>query len=327
MSNFKNSEYNLVIDKKYSFKQLIENIILEESLDEIATHLSFSFVIPDKYPQLSDLPVVQLLGIPYGGSKNIELWRGVLWTEEAKNTGLKEAQLDAYDLMKYLSESEDDELLPAGQTAAQRFKYYCSKWGISVGTVQETGVRLSKGVYHGDKIFSMIMSDLKETVAKGGKMFRPYMDGCKANLVEIGTNKQIFNLDDILDQTSQKRTLEGAVTKVKIIGESKDNAKAPVLAIETKDTDKYGTIQRIISNPDSTDLSEAREQGKNMLVGKQESFSASGVDINVIKAGDLVKASGKSLVVRSITHKLEFPGSMNISLGTMESIRREVYGS
>lgn len=173
------------------------------------------------------------------------------------------------------------------------------------------------------------MADLKETVAKGGDMYRPrFVPGGGLELVKLGSNETVWvlELEQNIEEFTQRRTLEGTVTQVKVLGNASEDQRSPVLALVKGETDKYGTLQKVLNDSKITSSGQAQTAGQKMLTGVQETFTVTGIDINTIRAGDKVQLNGMELLVKSVRHELGSPGHMTLELTWPEVIRREVYG-
>jgi len=325
------TSYKVVLANKWFLRELIESIILEESLDEIAYRATIRLVVTPDFPGIAPGQEIRVSGTPFSGSSMVYLLHpGVVWEieSEARGGAVKHLTVTAYDKAIYLAKSEDECLFPAGQTAAQRLKRYAADWGIPLGTVADTGVALAKAVYRARPIWDMIVADLRETVKKGGKMFRPRMGANGLELVELGTNSTVWvleteqNVEDLI----QRRSLEGAVTQVKVLGHAVAEQRSPVLAVVKGETTKYGTLQRVITDEQIKTVAQAQEAAKRALSGMQETFTVTAIDINTIRAGDKVKLNQLDLYVMSVRHELGSPGHMTLELASADYIRRVVYG-
>ncbi len=323
------NRYEVVLANKYYLRELLESITLEESLDEIAYRATIRLVVTPDFPGVAPGQEIRVSGIPFGGSSMVYLLHpGVVWEIESETKGLKHLTVTAYDKAIYLAKSEDEYLFPAGQTAGQRLKRYVVDWSIPLGAVADTGVPLAKAVYRAQPLWNMIMSDLKETVAKGGKMYRPRMTPNGLELVELGTNKTVWVLEaeQNIEELVQRRTLEGTVTQVKVLGHAEEDKRSPVLAIVKGETAKYGTLQRVISDEKIKTAAQAKTAGQKALAGMQETFTVTAIDINTIRAGDKVRLNQMDLYVMSVRHELGNPGHMTLELASADYIRRVVYG-
>lgn len=322
-------KYEVVLGGQYFLRELLATVTLEDSLSEIAYRANVDMVFTEDFPGISTGQSMRVSGVPFGGSAmEYLLHPGVVWECDSKKKGQKRLQATVYDLSIYLAKSEDEYLLPAGQTASDRLKIYAADWEIPLGTVEGTGVPLDRALQRQKPIWSIIMDDLKETVAKGGEMYRPRMTPDGLSLIKIGSNETVWVLEENqdLEEISQKRTLEGAVTRVKVIGHAKENQRSPVLAIVEGETAKYGTLQKVITYDKSSTSLSARTTGELHLSGEQETFTVQGIDINTVRAGDKIMLNELELIVASIRHNLGSPGSMTAELASADQVRRQFYG-
>jgi len=329
MTNPGLNNYEVVLANKYYLREIVESITLEESLDEIAYRATVRMIITPDFPGIAPGQECRVSGVPFGGSSMVYLLHpGVVWECESETRGQKHLTATIYDKTIYLAKSEDEYLFPAGQTATQRLKKYAADWGIPLSQVTDIGIPLAKAVYRAQPIWSMIMSDLKETVAKGGEMYRPRMTPNGLELVKLGSNQTVWvlELEQNIEELTQRRTLEGTVTQVKVLGNAPEDQRSPVLALVKGETAKYGTLQKVLNDSKITTSGQAQTAGQKMLTGIQEMFTVTGLDINTIRAGDKVQLSGMDLLVMSVRHELASPGHMTLELAGEDVIRRKVYG-
>ncbi|MCD9020506.1 XkdQ/YqbQ family protein [Cohnella silvisoli] len=316
--------YDVVLGNQFYLRDLVEEISLEDSLEEIAYKANIRLAVTSDMPSITPGQSIRISGTPYGGSGVTNLLHpGVVWDCSSSNSGRKHIGLTVYDRTIYLAKSEDERLMPAGQTASQRLKQYAKDWGIPIGDVTDTVETLARNIKRSQSIFSMIQEDLKETVDKGGDLFRPRMTSKGLELVKLGSNKKAWKLETLEDVT-QNRTLEGAITQVKVLGAQTSEEKlSPVLAVEKKDTEKFGTLQKVIQDSKIETTAQAKNAAKRALLGIQETFSVTAPDINTIRAGDEVWLNGISLWVTRVTHRLGTPGHMDLELAAPNKVRRD----
>ncbi|THF78023.1 XkdQ/YqbQ family protein [Cohnella fermenti] len=316
--------YEVVLAEKYDLTDLVEELTLEESLEEIACRVSILLAVTPDFPAIAPGQSIRISGTPYGGSGKKDLLNpGLIWECSSTNNGSKRLTLTVYDKTIYLAKSEDERLLLAGQTASQRLRAYAKDWNIPIGSLPDTRILLARSVRRIQSIFSMVQEDLKETTDKGGDMYRPRMDEGGLTLYRIGSNSDVWELE-ALEEVVQVRTLEGAVTQVKVLGSSgSDKRLSPVLAIVQGEIEKYGTLQKVIQDCAIETVAQAKEAAKNLLMGMQETFTVTAPDINTIRAGDKVRLNGLELYVLSVKHRLGLPGHMELELAREAKVRRD----
>ncbi|WP_340027250.1 phage portal protein [Paenibacillus sp. FSL H7-0940] len=324
--------YKVIVDDKYDITKLVETITLKDSLDQIAYQANIRLAVSASsgLPSISPGMAVRISGVPFGEKSMVHLLHpAVIWEVESSNSGTKRLSLTVYDRMIYLEKSEDEFLLPKDQTATQRLKTYAKEWKIPYATLPETKTKLGKAVYRSQTIFSMMFADLKETAKSGGEMYHPRMTPGGLELFQVGSNAKVYELDRLIDLT-QMRTLEGAVTKVKVMAASESGSgkevPSKVLAIEQDNVEELGTLQKLIEDDQVKSTTAAKKLAKSHLTGIQETFTISAPDINTIRAGDAVLLKGLKLIVMSVSRDLSAgPGTMTLELGTAELVKRRYY--
>lgn len=318
----------VVFDNKYYLSDLVESVTLEDALDEIAYSATVQFVVTPDFPEVAAGKPMRVSSLSPGDNPAMQvLLDGLVWSREWVRRGQKRLSVDIFDRTIYLARSEDEYLFPAGQTATQRLKRYAGDWAISLGTVAETGVTLGKSVYRAQSIYSMIKEDLAETAEKGGGLYRARINGPQQlELIKLGSNKKVWMLE-LIEEQSDKESLEGAVTQVKVLGSAIEDELSEVLALVKDDANlkKYGVLQRVVSSEKIEDASQATTVGKRLLGGPLSTIDVSGPDINEIRAGDKVVLDNQELLVARVKHELGVPGRMNLELATEDVIRRMFY--
>ncbi|UKS24882.1 phage portal protein [Paenibacillus sp. HWE-109] len=324
--------YDIWLEDRYAFQDLIYELTLEEALDEISYRAQATLVVSPDFPGMKPGQAVRVLGVPFGGSEQVDLLNpAVVWQCENHYERSDRLTVTMYDRTIYLAKSEDEYVFPAGMTASERIRKYADDWNIRYDRLPDTEVKLAKALYRAESIYGMMMKDLKETAKKGGPMYRPRMTVEGLELVQIGSNRVVWSLEPSENVISimQKRTLEGAVTKVKVLGtkEAGDDAAAQVLAVEEGEIAALGTLQKIVQDSSYNSVSEAKEAAHALLAGVQETISVTSLDINTIRAGDKVDlaGSGMELIAMSVRHELGDPGKMVLELGSPELVRRRYY--
>lgn len=229
--------YEVVYQDKFYLRELIESISLKDSLDQISYQANVRLKITADIPDLEPGQPIRISGIKFGTNAMVPLLNpGVVWECDSSNRNIKHMNVTIYDRTIYLAKSEDEYLLPAGQTASQRLRKYASDWGIKLSTVPDTGTKLKKAVYRSRPIYNMITADLQETVKAGGDMYIPRMTTTGLELFKVGSNKDVWILQAV-EETNQLRTLEGTITKVKVIGTEDRKTKSKSKKKSTSDPD------------------------------------------------------------------------------------------
>ncbi|SHK92932.1 XkdQ/YqbQ family protein [Desulforamulus aeronauticus] len=326
------TSYEVVLANQHFLREIIESITLKESLDDMAYSADVKMVVTPDFPGIAPGQEIRVSGIPFGETSMVYLLQpGVVWEVDSTTGGLKQLTVTIYDRTIYLSKSQDDYVFPAGQTASQRLRQYASDWDITLANVPDTGIPLAKtgSRYREMTIYNMIMSDLKETVEKGGEMYQPRMTPNGLELFKLGSNQKVWvlELNQNVQEINQRRSIDRAVTQVKVLGNASEEKRAPVLSIVKGETDKYGTLQKVLKDSTITNAGQAKEKGTKHLAGLEETFTVTAIDINTLRAGDKVLLNEMELLVTSVSHELGNPGKMSLQLAFPDYVRRRYYGS
>jgi hypothetical protein len=319
----------VLLAEKYRLGEVERGITLEESLDEIAMRATLQPAVVASFPAIDPGQALRVLSSGPNSADLAVVFDGLVWECNSSLSRIKSLSVVGYDRTIYLARSEDEYLLPEGQTASGRFKKYAGDWQIPLGTVADTKILLAQAVYRAREIYAMISSDLAETAYKGGGLFRARMKGTQLELVELGSNQVVWILaaGENVEELGQRRTLEGTVTQVKVLGsETIGSELSGILAIEKGETGKYGTLQKVIQDSKVTTESEARARAKLLLSGIQETFAvAARPCVPSIRAGDQVRLGDLSPIVVSVKHELGTPGKSTLELADRELVRRRFY--
>lgn len=320
---------DLVLKNKYKIQNLSEGISLKESIDGIAYTMDVNIVETQNLKEIGILKgdSIQLYDYEFQSNNYIKTFDGVIW-DINKSKKSKKINLSCKERTVYIEESEDEYIFTEGQTATQRAKQMCNDWGIPIGFFAETSTGLAKDVRRKEGIYGSMLKDLKETAQKGGSLYKYRME-TKLNLFELGSNSIIWKLESIAEDIQEKSSLQGAISQVKVLGKNKkDEDKAPVIGTYSKNTEKYGTIQKILQDDKVTNTDEAKKKADAMFSSGDDSIKINCVrDINTIRAADKISLDGVYYYVTDIQHQLGSAGKMDMTVMTWEGVRKKFYGN
>lgn len=317
--------YTVILRGNMNLKNLKLKISLSETVDSIAYTANIQTVIPKEMSKNLSLMEGDSIEIIKNKTKET-VFKGVIWDKNTDSGHIKVGSLVCKERTIYIEESEDEYLFKEGTTATQRAQQMCEDWGIPIGKFEDTGVPLAKAPPKINTIYSMMMDDLRETAQKGGGLFKYRMQN-KLNLIKIGSNSNVYDVSNILIKVNQTGTLNGAVTKVKVLGKKEEDIKSPVIGIFSKNTDKLGTFQKVIQDEKISDVSTAKTKAEAMFSKGEGNIQVTAIDIPEIRAGDKVKLNGMHLYATSVTHDLGEPGQMTLVLETLDQIRGKYYAN
>lgn len=333
----------LVLKNKYKIQLFSEEATLKESIDSIAYTLNLSLIETDELKNiaLAKGDSIKLYDYMFNSNEYKKIFDGTIRDISGSKKN-KKLSIICRERTMTIEESEDEYLWKDGQTATQRAKIICNDWGIPIGHFSETSIGLAKDLRK-ESLFGMMKKDLKETTQKGGSLYK-YRMSESLDLIELGSNSIVYKLDSIVNDIQQKSSLNGAVTQVKVLGkeETKKNTKetkksdnneekelilSPILGVFKKDTDKYGTIQKLAQDEKIDDYSKAKNKADTLFSSGEDSISLPCIkDINTIRAGDKVSLYNVFYYVTDITHELGTGGKMDLTLMSWKGVKTKFYG-
>ena len=308
-----------VLDKagnKYDLTNALIDLVLQETENGIAQKVSL------KIPQLrhNGKYITSLINVhdtlyvfANTGSGAKEVFRGYIWGDVYDKGTTKEITLTAYDRLIYLQESEEYKYYSAGKSTQSIFQDICKSKGITL-KYSHVSITHSKLVIRGT-LADAFEEDLLENVRKktGYRGIIRDVKGSMEVITEGFGNTTAYKLlngeEGNIIKTKHTVTMDGITTKVIILGSADDDERASIKATVKGDTDKYGTIQKIISSSDSDKLADLKEEANQLIKDKgkpEENIEVTAVDNPWIRKGDQIYfndgyRSGYAYV-KSITH-------------------------
>lgn len=226
------------------------------------------------------------------GGKTQEVFRGWIWTTYHKtDIDSNPVTLKCYDNLIYLQESEDSLYFSKGKKTKAVMQSICSKWGIKL-SYSYSSITHGKLVLRGT-LSNIITADiLNKTKKKSGKKYVIYSQKDVMYIKPTGSNTTIYQIEkkDNAVEVRNEKTMDGMITKVRILGEAKKNKKVPVKATVKGDTKKYGTLQKL-QDMGSDSLATAKTKAQNTIKASgspKNEYIVIAPDIPWIKKGDKV---------------------------------------
>lgn len=298
--------------------ELVKSVTLEESIETIAYTAKIELVVPDWMSEERGLEkgmTVEILK-----EDGTIVFYGILWDKATDQVQGKKGTITVKERTVYMEQSEDQVLFKEGTTATERNRELAEKWTIPLGDWDDTEVALAKGKPEVNTIYRLMMQNIYETYEKGGRMYRMRMTEKGLELKALADNQEIYDITEELTHLQQTDSLEGAVTQVKVIGKKTDDKKSEVLAEHQKEVEKYGTIQKIITDDKVNEESTAEQEAQNTFGTGKGGLSAEVIDIPELRAGHTVYIRGHEYYIAAITHTLGEPGTMKLTLETEAQI-------
>lgn len=228
------------------------------------------------------------------GTTKAEVFRGFIWEHKPERTmDGRELTLVAYDNLIYLQESEDSLYYSSGKSTSAVLASICKKWGVTLSYGYKS-ITHEKLVLRGS-LSDIIINDILELVRQRTDtkyVVQSIKD--KIHIKTVGTNGTIYTIGDKknISVISSETSMFGVVTKVVITGKAGDDGRQPVEATLTKNTDKYGTLQKMLSRSENTELADVKDEANTILKedGAPKTYHAvRAPDIPWVRKGDKIK--------------------------------------
>lgn len=245
------------------------------------------------------------------GTQKAEVFRGWIWTRYPQaEVDSDIVNIKCYDNLIYLQESEDSLYFSKGKKTKSVMSTICKKWGIKLNYTYSS-ITHGKLVLRGN-LTDIFMSDiLDKTKRKSGKKYVILSQKDTMYVMPVGTNKKVYEITKKNNAVTARaeETMDGMVTKVKILGQAQKNTqKLPVVTTVKGNTSKYGTLQKLQDKDKDTSKAAAVKEAKYTIKehGKpKKEYIVEASDIPWIKKGDKVyvnagSISKKYLIVKGI---------------------------
>lgn len=237
------------------------------------------------------------------GEKKAETFRGYVWQKIYK-AGLtdRELTLKCYDHLIYLQESEDAEYFSPGKSSQDIISYFCGKWGVSLSYTYAS-ITHSKLALRG-VLSDIFVDDILNLVKdRTGKKYIIRSESDVMKIMTPGENSTIYRFEAKKNALTTKSdcTMDGMITKVKIISREEDGDRPPVEAIVSKNTGSYGTLQKLLIRNEDTEMDEAMDEAQRLVdengVPKWEYVVRTG-DVPWLRKGDKVYVNAGDIYQR-----------------------------
>ena len=288
--------YIVADKKKYNITPAIETIDISDRDKQIAKCVTIDLM----NTKVGDEWLTSLLGVrnrvflhANDGSKEGEVFRGYVWNPTYKS-GLTERtlKLKCYDNLIYFQESEHYAYFSKGKKTKAVCSSICKDWGVKLSYTYES-ITHSKLPLRGN-LADIFTADLLDPVKdRTGKKYVILSEKDVMQIKKVGSNSTIYRFiaGQNAIQTYSSCTMDGMVTKVVILGKADDSERQPVEATVKGKTDKYGTLQKVITRDENTSLANAKKEAKSIIEenGKPKwEYELHATDVPWIRKGDKV---------------------------------------
>ena len=299
MASKTDPDYSAVIVSKdgprYDITDLMESVEMAEDEGQIAQRATVSFYnAPYNELRMNQLVRVgdRMFVYANDGEGPKEVFRGFVWEIEYSSELEKILSVTAYDNLIYFQESEDSLYYSSGMETSAVTSNICYKWGVKQNYTYES-------ITHGKLTLEGTLSDiflndlLGEVEKQKGIKFVIRSREDIIDIAPYGQNETVYELHqtDTVLNTLRRTTMEGVITKIKIVSASSDDGASNTEAVVEGNTSKYGTLQKIVQKDTDKSLSDAQSEAQTQIDENSEpevKFTVDVIDIPWVRKGDKV---------------------------------------
>lgn len=304
----KNTEYQVFIDadnKRYNVSKAVISLDTSEQEKQLAVCATIELCDVEVDGQrLSDLifPPNRVWIFVHDSEKdsNREVFRGYIWEISPKESLTdNNISLKCYDMLIYWQESEDSIFFSAGRDTQGIMKELAKNWGFSLTYNYENKVH-EKLVLRG-AIADFVIADILDPMQKEfGTKYVIRSEKTSVIISPVGQNDTVYTIGMSHNATEVRRyiSMNGVITQVIVLGTADDDDKSPIEATVTGHTSSYGTLQKIITKNEDTDLRTSKIEAKNIVDNEgtpKWEHDIKAVDIPWIRKGDKVEITTETL--------------------------------
>lgn len=288
-----------VIDSKkhkYNITDYLEDLSWEEGKGEISMRVTFT-LRNDLTPKGHFIDIIQkgcliLVTAKDGSRKYTQVARGIVVTQSPTyQSSSHNFKFTCYDELYNLQKSQDNFYFKSGTGTKARVKAVMGKWKVPLGRYEGPDKKHGKKKYQNKYLSDILLDILEDAKKKGGRRCILRCSRGKAEIVPLGENSDIYVfLPNNTVATDREYSIADLVTRVKVVGSSKDGSKSKAVATVDGHT-KYGIRQRIYTRGSDESVAEAKKAAKEILdesghVKKEATVRSP--DVPYLRKGDMV---------------------------------------
>lgn len=302
------SAYVVTDDGKYDLTPVLTSLSFNNQKRQFAQSLTAQFMnILFNEKWLSTILQVRQRIFIYAddGERNEEVFRGYVWNRTYKSAlDEREITLRCYDNLIYVQESEVSEYFSAGKSTKDVVTELLGDWGVSVDYQYES-ITHEKLALRGS-LSDIITDDLLNLVVdRTAKKYAITSSKDTIKIAAYGSNAKVYDIKARQNaiNTRSESTMDNLVTQVVITGKADDDGREPIEATVSQNTDKYGTIQQVISRDENTSLADAKEEAQGILDENGEptwEYEIQATDIPWIQKGDKIMVAAGDIDNREL---------------------------
>lgn len=209
-----------------------------------------------------------------------------------------------------MQDSQDNRYITAGTGTKAALTAIFSDWGIPVGEYKGPDVPHAKTPFKNEYISDMIEQLLDDAVKQGAEKCIIRASKGTVSVLPEGGNDTIYHFDEdgSIEVTKDKVSIQGLITRVKVVGKEDSEGRQAVEAIVDGQT-RFGTRQRIYNRQENDSLATAKAAAQKIISDSEadtRSTTIQGPDVPTIRKGDKIHVTGRTLdgyyIVLSVQH-------------------------
>lgn len=219
----------------------------------------------------------------------VEVFRGLIFSHERRADGFE--SLSAYDTNVYLTKNNVS-VKYVDKTASQIIRDLSVKYGVNVGNIADTVVKIPRFIMRGKSIYDVFITALTMTQQVSGKRYMLVNRASKLELILVRTASVWLRYEsgkNLIDATWTE-SIEDVKTQIEYSGGDENN---PVTFVAKKDTAKYGVMQHYEHNSDAVQSSLP-----GLAQALLEELSKPDVEMSVTVLGMPDVSAGKPIIVQ-----------------------------
>lgn len=252
------------------------------------------------------------------GYRVAQVFSGIVWSRDYQSSLLdREITIKCYDNLIYLQESEAYNFFEEGNSTSDIMYSICGEWGVLLSYKYES-ITHAKMALRGT-LADIFITDILDLVKdRTGKDYVILSDHDVMVVQSVGQNSTVHKVEAGKNAISvvSKCTMDGMVTKVAILGTADREDRRAVHHESFRNTDEYGTLQKIIARDKNTTLEAAQSEAENILDENSSpkwEYEVTAIDIPWARKGDKIYVNagdlaGKHLIVTDINRSIDSKG-------------------
>lgn len=279
------------LGNQYDLKDITQDIGWEENDGELASRISFQLM---NYAESNTLclngRMVFLMAVL--NNEEQEVFRGTIKTKQ-NHYSLSERQINcvAYDMLHQLDQSQDNKHLTSGRTTRSIIEEITADWGIPITEYKGPDIAHGKMDFKNKSPAKMILEILDDAKKKGAGEYFLRSSAGEIRILPKMSNEHIYVFQhNHVMRVSGKEDIARMITRVKVIGQSKNEGNPPVEAVVDGKTE-FGILQKIYQRSSDETIEAAKQAAQEILsedgIPKEE-LTFTLPDIPFIRKGDAI---------------------------------------